>query len=181
MRKELLSSAVNYRWSWLHIWSIARTSGSRGTQLTYARAGDPERVDKKTPRARACSPMGCPGAARLIPTAPRSDDAVTLHRGACEKRLRDGTLATSSACYIITTGPASKIPDKRHSVKGESPGLKHLRGHDAREGSRCLHMVIPAVVKPVNGSRRVRLRARRPHTVVFSLVSLYHRGAEALS
>jgi hypothetical protein len=130
-------------------------------------------VDKKTPRARAFSPMCCHGAARLVLTAPRSYEAVALHRGACEKRLRDGKLATSSECHITKRGPASKIPDKRHIVRVESTGLKHLRGHDAREGSRCLHMVIPAVVKPVNGSRRVRSRARRPQTLVFSLVSFY--------
>jgi len=40
--------------------------------------------------------MCCHGAARIVLTAPRSYEAVALHRGACEKRLRDGKLATSS-------------------------------------------------------------------------------------
>ena len=40
--------------------------------------------------------MRCHGAARIFLTAPRSYEAVALHRGACEKRLHDGKLATSS-------------------------------------------------------------------------------------
>jgi Resolvase, N terminal domain len=36
-------------------------------------------------------------------------------------------------------------------------------------------------LKPVNGSLLVRSRARHPHTVVFSLVRFYPRGAEELS
>ena len=56
-----------------------------------------------------------------------------------------------------------------------STGLIHLRGHDVREGSRCRHTVIPRW-KPATGPRRVRSRAQRPRTLVFSLVRLYHRG-----
>ncbi len=52
-------------------------------------------MDKKTPRSRACSPMCCHGAARIVLTAPRSSDAVALHRGACEQRLRDGKLPSN--------------------------------------------------------------------------------------
>src|SRR4029453_6457586 len=40
--------------------------------------------------------MCCHGAARIFLTAPRFYEVVALHRGACEKRLRDGKLATSS-------------------------------------------------------------------------------------
>ena len=50
---------------------------------------------QKTPRARAFSPMCCHGAARIVLTAPRSSDAVALHRGACEQRLRDGKLPSN--------------------------------------------------------------------------------------
>src|SRR6266849_4721147 len=73
----------------------------------YARAGDQERVDKKTPRSRAFSPMCCHGAARIVLTAPRSYDAVALHRGSCEKLLRDGKLATSS--YPFLRAPAAQV------------------------------------------------------------------------
>src|ERR1700675_1173831 len=64
--------------------------------MTYARSGAQGRVDKKIQRSRAFSPMRCHEAARIFLTASRSYEAVALHRGACEKLLRDGKLATSS-------------------------------------------------------------------------------------
>jgi hypothetical protein len=45
--------------------------------------------------------MCCHGAARIVLTAPRSYEAVALHRGACEKRLYDGKLATSSMITLF--------------------------------------------------------------------------------
>jgi hypothetical protein len=45
--------------------------------------------------------MRCHGAARIVLTAPRSYEGVALHRGACEKLLRDGKLATSSSIVYI--------------------------------------------------------------------------------
>jgi hypothetical protein len=89
-------------------------------------------VDKKTQRSRAFSPMRCHGAARIFLTAPRSYDAVALHRGACEKLLRDRKLATSSerkkgvlhARLIVLEGPGGEISDEEIKV-GMALFLEH--------------------------------------------------------
>src|SRR5215467_10331673 len=62
----------------------------------------------------------------------------------------------------------------------ESTGLKHLRG---TMSARAHDVVTWAYLrgKPVTGPRRVRSCARRPQTVVFSLASFYHRGAQEFS
>src|SRR5262245_35338269 len=63
---------------------------------------------------------------------------------------------------------------------GESTGLKHLRG---TMSARAHDVVTWAYLrgKPVTCPRRVRSCARRPQTVVFSLASFYHRGAQEVS
>jgi len=53
-------------------------------------------MDQKTQRSRAFPPTLCHGVARIVLTAPLSYEAGALPRGSCEKRLRDGKLATSS-------------------------------------------------------------------------------------
>jgi len=108
--------------------------------------------------------MCCPGAARLILTAPRSDEAVTLHRGACEKRLRDGKLATSSECYIIKTGPASKIPDKRHIVNADFRGAKstHIPHRQLHSFSRNADALCEVIVHPIDPRATPLLRGRHP-------------------
>jgi hypothetical protein len=62
----------------------------------------------------------------------------------------------------------------------ESTGLNHLWG---TMSARAHDAVTLAYLrwKPVTCPRLVRSRARRPQTLVFSLVSFYHRGAEELS
>ena len=60
--------------------------------------------------------MRCHGAARIFLTAPRSYDAVALHRGACEKLLRDGKLATSSLNVVIIAKTNLRTQARAHVV-----------------------------------------------------------------
>src|SRR6266849_655534 len=136
----------------------------------YARAGDQERVDKKTPRARAFSPMCCHGAARIILTAPRSYEAVALHRGACEKRLRDGKLATNSHGKPAS-GPRLPIhPPRRH------PGLE--RGLEGRDQ---LLKLVEGHTGEIQELHRAGLQLGEPYTSHGSYLLLLYRDVRGAS
>jgi hypothetical protein len=57
-------------------------------------------MDQKNTAITRILPTLCHGVARIFLTAPRSYDAVALHRGPCEQLLRYGKLATS--CHLST-------------------------------------------------------------------------------
>ena len=76
---------------------IELTSCSSGSKLRPARAGQHERPRQNTLRSPACGARLCPGVLRIVLTTPRSSAAVAFFGGHYGKRLRCGTLATSSA------------------------------------------------------------------------------------